>query len=267
MKTISSTTLLISLILLSLYAPSLFAKANLVAAWSFDEGSGKVAKDITGNGHDGEIKDAKWVLGKFGSALEFKGAEPSQVEVPSSPALNLTKAVTLEAWIKAKSVAAFCGLVQKWDDDAGVNNRQYLLANLDGTLRMYVAYAGTDYPGVGSKEKLPTGEWTHIAGTYDGKKLRVYINGKLEGEGCDEAGQTLQPGKDIFTSDTPFWIGGYAPGMQRWFNGVVDEVMLWDAALSEKEISANMQKSVKEVSAVSPSGKIAISWGAVKSSY
>jgi len=133
MKTINSITLNFSLILLPLYAPSVLARANLVVAWNFDEGSGNVARDITGNGHDGEIKDAKWVEGKFKSALEFKG--------------------------------------------------------------------------------------------------------------------------------------GYAPGMKRWFNGVVDEVMLWDAALSEKEISANMQKSVKEVSAVFPIGKIAISWSAIKSSY
>jgi hypothetical protein len=267
MKIINSITLSISLILLPLYVPSVLAEANLVAAWSFDEGSGNVAKNITSNEHAGEVKDAKWVDGKFGSALEFKGAEPSQVEVPGSPALNLTEAVTLEAWIKAKSVAGFCGLVQKWNDDGGVNKRQYLLANYNGTLRMYVSYAGIDYPGVGSKNKIPADEWTHIAGSYDGKKLRVYINGKLEGEGCDEAGQTLQSGKEIFTSDTPFWIGGYAPGMKRWFNGVVDEVMLWDAALTEEEISAIMQKSVKEVLAVEPNGKIAISWGFIKSRY
>ena len=46
---------------------------GLVGAWLFDEGKGNVAKDASGNGHDGEIRKAKWVDGKFGKALEFNG--------------------------------------------------------------------------------------------------------------------------------------------------------------------------------------------------
>ncbi len=71
---------------------------GLVGAWLFDEGKGNVAKDASENGHDGEIRKAKWVDGKFGKALEFNG-DGDQVLVAHNDALNIEGKLTVEAWV------------------------------------------------------------------------------------------------------------------------------------------------------------------------
>ncbi len=73
---------------------------DLVAYWMFDEGTGRIVKDMTGNGHDGKfVGDPKWVTGKFGKALEFDGSS-NYVEVPDDPSLAIKKDITFTLWFK-----------------------------------------------------------------------------------------------------------------------------------------------------------------------
>jgi hypothetical protein len=102
MKTIIVCTILI-IITLTLIAQSdaEIDSKSLVGVWLFDEGSGEKAKDSSGRGNDGELKNnPKWVEGKFGKALEFDGKDDC-VEVPDSDILDVT-AITLTAWVKGK---------------------------------------------------------------------------------------------------------------------------------------------------------------------
>ena len=71
---------------------------HIVGLWHFDEGSGVVAKDGSGNGNTGRICGAKWVRGKVGRALEFDG-EDDVVRIKGSSSLDLREAFTIEAWI------------------------------------------------------------------------------------------------------------------------------------------------------------------------
>ena len=230
----------------------------MVAGYSFDDGSEKVAKDVTGNGHNGVINGAKSVAGKFGKALDFDG-ETSQIEIPNHDALNIKDAVTVEAWVKPSRYNALSAVAQKWGDIS--NRRQYLLCFTVAKVRLYVSGSGNTWPQSESKTDVKVGEWTHIAGTYDSKSIKVYINGKMENEVPNTEG--------LFTSDIPAWIGGYGPdaefGSNRHFPGVIDEVRYWAGALDANEIETGMNKSTAMIVAVSNLGKLSTTWGNLKS--
>ncbi len=232
-------------------------KGVLVAGYSFDDGSEKTAKDVTGNGHDGVVKGAKSVAGKFGKALEFDGTT-SQVEIPTDDELNIKGAVTVEAWVKPSKYNDLSAVVQKWGD--GTNRRQYLLCFVGPKVRMYISGAGNTWPSSESKTSVNTGEWTHIAGTYDSKAIKVYINGVMENSVANAEG--------LFTSDVPAWLGGYGPdadfGSNRHFPGVIDEARYWSGALDDNEVKDAMNTSTASMMAVSNLGKLSTIWGNLK---
>jgi len=229
-------------------------KTDLIAAYSFDDGK---AKDLTGNGNDGEVKDAKVVDGKFGKALEFDGSA-SQVVIKSKDMLNFKDGVTVEAWVKPTKYNALSAVVQKWGDNT--NRRQYLLCFVGDKATMYISGAGNSWPSAPGKTSVKTGEWTHIAGTYDKKSIKTYVNGKLDSETANVEG--------LFASDVPAWIGGYGPdqdfGDNRHFPGVVDEARYWNGALDEDTIKQNMNISTPNMLAVDPKFKMATKWGVIK---
>lgn len=247
-------SLLISLSLIISVATVGVCKSELVAAWSFDKDAAKEVKDVSGNGHNGVIRDAKSVDGKFGKALEFDGTT-SSVEVPHSDVLNIKDAITVETWVKPSNFNPLSAVAQKWGDAS--NRRQYLLCFVNDKVRFYISGAGNTWPSAESKTAVKTGAWTHIAGTYDSKAIKVYINGKLDGETANTEG--------LFTSDIPVWIGGYGPdaefGDNRHFPGVIDEVRFWSGALSEKEIQDGMDKPA---AAINSRGKLSATWGSIK---
>jgi len=229
-------------------------KTDLIAAYSFDDGK---AKDLTGNGNDGEVKDAKVVDGKFGKALEFDGTA-SQVVIKSNDMLNFKDGVTVEAWVKPTKYNDLSAVVQKWGDNT--NRRQYLLCFVVDKLSFYISGKGSTWPAAVGTTVVKTGEWTHIAGTYDIKTIKAYVNGKLDAETANVEG--------LFASDVPAWIGGYGPdadfGSNRHFPGVVDEVRYWNGVLDDNTISQNMNKSNAVLMAVDASGKLTTKWGAIK---
>ncbi|HGJ67509.1 TPA: LamG domain-containing protein [bacterium] len=231
--------------------------AELVAAYSFDDGSAKKAKDNTGNGHDGEIKEAKVVDGKYGKALEFDGTN-SQVAIPHDEKMNFKDAVTVEAWVKPTKYNDLSAVVQKWGDNT--NRRQYLLCFVGAKVRMYISGAGNSWPSAESTSSINPGDWAHIAGTYDKKAIKVYINGKFEAQTVNNEG--------LFASDVPAWIGGYGPdqdfGSNRHFPGIIDEARYWNGALEEAEIKKAMNTSTANLLAVDPKFKLANRWGAIK---
>jgi hypothetical protein len=231
---------------------------TLIAAYTFDNDPANGVKDVTGNGNTGIIKNAKYVDGKYGKGLEFDGVT-SMVEIASKDILNMKGgAVTVEAWVKPSKYNDLSAVVQKWGDNS--NRRQYLLCFVGQNVRFYISGSGNSWPSAASAATVKTGEWTHIAGTYDSKAIKVYINGKLDGETANNEG--------IFASDVPAWIGGYGGaddkefGSNRHFPGVVDEVRYWSGALTDKEIQAGMAGSVSPVELV---GKMATKWGTIKS--
>ena len=232
-------------------------KAELAAGWTFDEGSGKVARDGTGNGHDGDVAGATWTTGKFGGALEFNG-DGDHVFVPHAEALNLDK-VSVVAWVFPTAWNPdLNAIAQKWED--GTNRRQYQLTVYQEKNWWYVSDAGDNWPRTDlTTTVINLNEWTHLAGTYDGSTMRAYVNGVLDEEKAQAAG--------LFASDVDVMIGGYGPttpvvyNQNRHFTGIIDEVYFYDDALTEAEIGALMDAPALGVSA---RGRASVAWGAMK---
>ena len=193
---------------------------NLLAYWTFDEGSGSIAYDTSGNNNTGTVASAIWTGGMFGSALLFDGGE--FVNVPNSPSLNPVNAITVSAWIYPPDTwSQTPRILQK-----GLSDNQYRLFcdtslkfDLFGVTNGTVA---TDLPSPGS--------WHHVAGTYNGSVLAIYVDGQL-------AAQQSASGPLALTTD-PLNIASKPSGnVFTRFNGNLDDVRIYGRALSAAEIA------------------------------
>jgi fibronectin type 3 domain-containing protein len=232
-----------------------------VASYGFDAGSGATTADQSGHGNNGTISNATWAAtGKFGKALSFNGTNAS-VSVPDSASLDLTTGMTLEAWVNPTVSSGFRTLVVKEQPgnlvygvySSSDTNRPQSQVTVGGTARLLNGTA-----------TLPTGTWSHVAATYDGTTQRLYVNGTQV--------STLAVSGSIATSNSPLKIGGNSI-WSEWFNGLIDEVRVYDRPLSAAEITADMNTSITSPDGVPPSapgtlsatgglGSVSLSWGA-----
>ena len=200
---------------------------SLVGYWPFDEKVGKKAEDVSGNGNDGKLIDEpKWVEGKFGSALEF-GGDGSYVEVADDPSLDLTNVATVMAWFKlTDDLTNTSRMMSK-------NNSIFVIFDFGNKSSLdFLVKPDNDF--VESKTvDWKQGDWYHFAGSFAKGKMNIYINGQLEGEKKNAAG--------IAPSDLDLWIGADDWQMSASsFPGVIDEVRIYNKALTEGEIKKLM---------------------------
>ena len=211
---------------------------GLVGAWKFDEGSGNIAYDSSGNNNHGTLYNGSsvcsnpptsgcptWVDGKFGKALRFDGID-DYVEAPDSPNLDLPTSYTISAWIygtfqKPDDNPWNVVVVKGWPDNYGlwINKKLFL---------HHCAIISNERPCINSAESIvPQNQWIQVAATFDGIYMRTYLNGTKVAEG-------YYPGT-LSTSDTPLRIGIHAPGW-AYMNGIIDEVLIFNRALTDDEI-------------------------------
>jgi PKD repeat protein len=221
---------------------------GLVAAYSFDEGSGTVLNDSSGKANNGTITNATWSgAGEFGGALAFSGSLNSYVTVKNSPSLSLTKGMTLEAWVNPRSLKSpdngWDAVIAK-EHHNSANDISYALYAANGTGTPPagdILVGATDYGAQGASA-LPLGTWTFLAATYDGTNLNVYVNGTL-------AGSTRISGS-IFTTSAPLRIGGDLSG--EMFTGLIDNVRIYNIALSQAAVQTDMNTRVGSTNAGPP---------------
>lgn len=196
-------------------------RENFVGMWLFNEGKGDIAKDASGNGNDGiSQRNVMWVAGKFGTALVFDGLN-AMVEIPNSPTLNITQSITMVAWIFPHEVK---GLIVGKEGAYG-------MALADGVIKWVIW---------GDEFLLPlniirTREWFHIALVHDftAKKRLICLDGELIAE--------KNTSVTIPISNHPLTIGKWATSGEA-FDGVIDEVCIWNTALDENEVREVMRK-------------------------
>jgi len=226
---------------------------GLVSYWTFDKAhvAGKTVNDLLGN-NNGTINGApKAVDGKFGQALEFNEAT-DYVDCGKAAGLtSIGNQVTMEAWIKPNGVG--------WGIISGVSrsgNNTYDLAFSPDRLIDWCLWNGNKetWP-FHSKSQLNLDEWHHITGFYNGSEVRIYINGVVDNtQGFD--GELKHNGEN-------FLIGTRTSDNLH-FKGVIDEVRVYNRALSEAEITRNMNSTGL---AVDFKGKLSLSWGEIKQYY
>jgi len=198
---------------------------TLVGWWKFDEGSGRTAYDSSGYGNDGAlVGNCQWVAGVFGMALEFDGTD-AYVSVPNSSSLQLTSALTMAGWIKADSWGSGSAvdiIARKGED----NPNNYQLAITDGLSTLYL----DDNDGIGYRGDtlLNTGQWYHVAATWDGSTVRIYVDGVLDNDPPDLHGD------NISTDTRAFYIGGRSGN--DLLDGTLDDCGIWDHALNAEEV-------------------------------
>jgi chitodextrinase len=211
-------------------ARTLTTNPNLVAAYSFDEGAGITVTDLSGHANTGTIANPAWTTaGKFGKALVFNGSN-TMVTIPDAPSLRLTSGMTLEAWVNP-SVLNF-----GWKDIIYKGNDNYYLegATPSGAPMVGITVGGSQTEAFGTAQ-LPANTWAFLAATYDGANLRFFVNGT-------QISSQPRTG-DIITSGNPLQIGGDSIWGQ-FFQGTIDEVRVYNVALTPGQIQADMATAV-----------------------
>ena len=206
------------------WPPTFPLQKGLVAWYPFDDRSGAVLRDRSGQGNHGTLYGPTWVAGRRGSALSFDGSN-DYVKVPDSASLKLTDAITLEAWIKP-SVWRYHGIMAK-GAFTGVFG-DYILNQVDyGNIIFSLNSTGGELT---SGVKPAVGLWTHIVATYSvsSGKMRLYFNGV---KGTLETNYSTA----INTSATDLRIGQYYSASYFW-SGAIGEVRVYNRALNAAEI-------------------------------
>jgi len=232
--------------------PSGLAQCCGVGYWRFDEGFGSLAADSLG-GHDGTLavapNDPTWITGMIGSALHFDGDD--FVRIPNSTALE-PRTVSVEAWLRSKVPYASQevnpqGIAYILAKGAyGCSNASYALyTGASGGLYFYVASSRRFILSPDAGTGIWDGQWHHVAGTFDGSTVRLYVDGVEVGTGSH-----VSPGEDILyrlITDNDLYIGTYPRygGCNLSFVGDIDEVRVWSCALSRYDIAESANRLPK----------------------
>lgn len=222
---------------------------SLVLYLSFDEGSGNTAKDQSSYGHDAELTaNPTWVDGQFGSkALEFDGNKGQYAKVEINDTLQLREQFSVAFWVKRGDAQ-----IREWNYmvSAGPLKWAVIFRNNNKT------YMFTEAPTWGqrgeSNEDQPE-DWVHLSVVHDtDKDVSFYYDGKKVGGG------TKPPPVNEITGS--IMVGARHPG-QEFFTGVIDEVYLFNRAISTDEINTIR---TGEFLSVQPAEKLTTTWGAIK---
>ena len=250
---------------------------GLVSAWTFNIVDNQTVRDVWGPNHGTLMGDTKRVQGKFGNALEFDG-DGDYVDCGKDESLNFERdePFSVEAWINPDRTAGAhmivigkmlsFGTYRGWalwyrgvaDQDGEPNTMACILRSQNSV--------GNTMHGV-TENTLPEEGWTHVVMTYDGSSaiagLKCYVDGQVDAlvKRSDGLSNTIK-------TDVSGFIGARNTEKGQVFNffeGAIDEVRIYDKALSEQEVERNFE-ALGFDAAVETADKLTITWGEVKAS-
>ena len=210
-------------------APS---STGLIAAYGFNEGAGTSAANAAGSGLSGLISGARWTTaGKYGSALSFDGVN-DWTTVKDAAALDLTNGMTLSAWVYPTARKTWPTVLLK-ERTGGLAYALYARNNASRP-SAYVNTGGSDFAANGGAS-LPLNSWSHLAATYDGATLRLYVNGtRIQRRAV--SGNLLNTRGALRMGGNSVW--------REYFKGRIDEVRIYNRAQTKSEIQTDMNKAV-----------------------
>ena len=215
------------------------APHGLVAAYSFDAGSGSLVADASGKGNDGALSGATWTTsGKYQGALSFDGVN-DWVTVADTASLDLSTGMTVEAWVRPAALGGWRTVAAK-ERSGGI---VYALhASQDASRPLGQVDIDGEQDAVGPSS-LSLNTWSHLAVTYDGTTVRLYVNGGIA--------DTSTYAGSIPASTGALRLGGNSI-WQEWFRGELDDVRVYSRALSATEIQSDMNTPVTDTTAPPP---------------
>jgi len=213
--------------------------------WKLDETSGTTAEDSIGS-NTGVVYGAQWTTGQIDGGLRFDGSD----DYVYLGKLNVLKdrVATITAWIKPTDTdRAWSPIVTQYyyDYDLGLHHGYYLC--LSGKKAAFYL----DAPAAESGDVAEEGEWCHIAGTYDSKRLKIYVNGVLNG--------TYDYDADDRSRDADAHIGHDTTTADNWFQGIIDDVRVYSWAMDVDEILDKMYCGTSKFSILDASG-VRVAW-------
>lgn len=238
----------------------------VVGIWLFDEGTGKTAADLSGNGNDGELKEgAKWEDGQFGQAVIFDGKD-DYVEIAPSPLFN-PEEFTVTFWMHPTAVGG--------NNPAGKGSATLVIANGNpgdggGANWWFEFWNGGNFEfkscqagcAAATTPVNKPNEWYFIAGIYNGTEYELYIDATFKSKGPNKVGA---PEKGLLIGSGLCPAGHGCDG--GYFKGIIDDVAMFSGILSEADLKTLMDEGVGKVlgvAPVEPIGKLATTWGNLK---
>ena len=201
-------------------------KDDLVGLWHF---SGN-AEDSSGKGNDGTVFGATYVDSPMGKALSFDGND--YVIVPDSLLLEPSE-ITVEAWVKRNGSPGSCKyIVSKYLPNRHGSYSSYgLYSGSNGGIRFYIGYTNSViFSPATEPADIWDGEWHHVAGTFDGLEVKLYVDKMQVGGGTSTS-------QEIYYDGTGnLYIGAYTNISWLAFSGAIDEVRIWNVALTEGQL-------------------------------
>jgi len=226
------------------------ASPGMISYWHLDDDSGTTASDSVGTNHGTLTNGPVWVQGQVDGALSFDGID-DYVLVPDSTNLDITCAITVEAWLYPNTVSAssdWRAVVYKLGTggDHGVKGGYGLLVETNQSeVYFFTEAGGVCFAGAA----LTLDAWNHVVGTYDDAgNIAIYVNGEYKDGGNF-------PGYAPYATDRPLYIGGnpdddgFAPYE---FNGIIDEIVIYDRALTADEVLVRYQTTIVTLTAETP---------------
>ena len=204
-------------------------KDNLLAWWRFDEDSSEFALDSSGNHLTATKQDYETTPGKAGKAMLCKGAT---ISLGARPEFFPEEGLTIEAWIRVDEPKQG----DRWilNTISGNGTAGYRLGLGDGKLAWQVPKGAWSHM-LGASKPLPLGVWVHVAASYDGEYLHLFQDGQAMGK--------LQRGGPIAPADGKVVVGNFLPGLgNNFFQGAIDELRIFNRALSAEEVVVHMKE-------------------------
>ncbi len=240
----------------------------------FDEGDGKIAMDVGPKGFEAILHEtAKFVEdGKKGGAIEFSAGSAKIME-PGGKSDLWTEHLTVAVWIYPYEISdevlgtghvygnIFFHKSGASDDNVefGLGSGQGLYWYINSGQKNMGPFDGADVDTTLPLQNLglKADNWYHVVGTFDGKELRIYLDGELAGDKPVPA-----HGPVMIWNDNPLEFGGRGTG-ENAYKGLLDELIVYDRALTEEEVMEVMTS--KDIFAVDAAGKLTTTWGDLKS--
>jgi hypothetical protein len=223
---------------------------NLLCWWTFDEGAGTIAVDSSGHDHHGTFADntPQWVPGIAGGALEFDGDGDHIIDTDGDYINGLT-ALTVMVWIKSDLVGTDKGFII-FEEPQGRDTRNIRYdQDMGGGLLNGIKYGACVNPGDTDDDEdespanVQTTEWQHIAVTWASGAgafpvgVNLYINGELQTPSTDEpSAEGVLTGYDRVIVGK----GGKEESPDQSWDGLVDDVRIYDKVLTQDEIQLIM---------------------------
>jgi len=210
--------------------------SGLVAGWNFNETSGTSAQDISGNGNTATlVNGVARTTGNYGGGLTLDGVN-DYITAPNSSSLNIAgSGLTLGMWINPQASGSDAVVLGKfWNATMTSPYYQYGLELTGGTIPNFFIGSSGGPLSASMGSALPLNQWSYLAVVFDGSQVRYYVNGALV--------TTASLSATITARNNGFQIGA-DNNIQQFFNGSLDEVRIYDRALTAQEVLTDMNSA------------------------